>query len=320
MEKFVFLLKTYEKDFDCAIRLLDSFSKHNMDNIHCYVIIPESSKALFIGLLGMEVKRNCSFLAEEEFEGLVNEGLNGLSAGYINQEIVKLSFWEMGLCANYMCLDSDALFIRPFYKKDFMYDDDTPYTCLEEDNDLRADNYYNKLYWNRRMEWIRKIEDELDYHPYHLMTCHGFQIFSATVLETLKKDFMLSRNYTYKNLMEIAPYEFSWYNLWLQKTEVIPIHQIECLFKYFHLKQHHIAVVLRGMRIEDWANGYVGIIVNSNYGIGIGDYYDLSVYNRDNADIPDKVIEMNCHFYKRLRKGRIRRKILEIMRYVGWKR
>ena len=39
----------------------------------------------------------------------------GLSAGYINQEIVKLCFWETGLADNYLCLDSDAEFVRDFH-------------------------------------------------------------------------------------------------------------------------------------------------------------------------------------------------------------
>lgn len=44
------------------------------------------------------------------------------------------------------------------------------------------------------------------------------------------------------------------------------------------------------MKLDYWARGYIGIIVNSNYGVGKGDYYDLSIYNGDNESIPDDVI------------------------------
>ena len=299
-----FLLKTYNGDYHRAVKLVGSYTQYNVDRIPLFIVCPKNDIELFSILKGDGI----SIVPEEEIYSNVFTEDGKMSMGYLNQEIYKLAFWETGLCANYMCIDSDALFIRPFSKWEFMYDDETPYTSLEEDNDLRADHYYNKQYWNSRREWISKIEDEMDFHPHHLLTCHGFQIFSSKVLKSLKEDFMKLKGYDYKDLIRISPYEFSWYNLWLQKTNVIEIHQIECLFKCFHLKQHHIEYALSGMRLEDWAKGYIGIIVNSNYGVGEGDYYDLSVYNRDNAGIPDEIIDQNYNFYKRLRKGRVKRK------------
>lgn len=301
MYDFGFFLKTYKNDYDRAECLVDSFKKYNEDLLPLFIACPKKDMILFERLKS----DNISLICEEDICQDIFHEDGKWSAGYLNQEIYKLAFWELELCENYMCIDSDALFIRPFYKKDFMYDDETPYTSLEEDNDLRSDYYYSRLYWNGRMEWIRRIEDEMDYHPYHLLTCHGFQIFSSRVLKSLKNDFMKIKGYGYKDLIEIAPYEFSWYNFWLQKNQTIELHQVECMFKCFHLKQHHIACVLSGMKIEDWAKGYIGIIVNSNYGVGKGDYYDLSIYRGDNADIPDDIIEMNYRFYKRLRKERV---------------
>ena len=308
MYDFGFFLKTYRNDYDRAVRLIASYRKNNEESLPLYLACPVADVNLFSDLEGSDVH----IIREEDICREVFMEDTKWSAGYLNQAIYKLAFWEMKLCANYMCIDSDAIFIRPFYKNDFMYSNNVPYTTLEEDNDLQSDIYYNKTYWNGRMAWIEKIEDELDYHPYHLMTCHGFQVFSGKVLESLKNDFMILKGYNYKRLIEIAPYEFSWYNLWLQKTEIIPIRPIGYLFKCFHLKQHHIASVLQGMRIEDWAKGYVGIIVNSNYGVGDGDYYDLSIYNGNNIDIPDDIIETNYRFYKRIRKSQIKNRLREL--------
>ncbi len=44
----------------------------------------------------------------------MSEPVAGIRPGYINQEIVKLAFWELGLTENYFCVDSDAVFVRPF--------------------------------------------------------------------------------------------------------------------------------------------------------------------------------------------------------------
>ena len=44
-----------------------------------------------------------------------DDSVMGIRPGYINQEIVKLAFWEKGLCENYFCMDSDGVFIRNFF-------------------------------------------------------------------------------------------------------------------------------------------------------------------------------------------------------------
>ncbi len=309
---FVFFLKTYRKDYDRAVRLLKTYKEYNMDHIPLFLACPEEDLEVFLdaksyGVTLLNEHDICSEVFTEEMQW---------SAGYLNQEIYKLSFWEMGKARNYMCIDSDAVFLRPFYKKDFMYDDATPYTILLEDNDLRADLYYNRQYWNGRMAWIEKIEEAMDFHPYKLLTCHGFQIFSGKVLESLKKEFMEPRGYQYKDLIGMAPYEFTWYNLWLQKTECIPLHICEPLFKTFHLKQHHIFSVLQGMEITDWARGYVGMVLNSNYNVGSGEYEDLSVYNVQNADLSDTMIVRNYRFYRRMMRGRTKRRVKRILAYV----
>ena len=312
MLNFAFFLKTYREDYERALRLIDSYQKYNVDAIPLFLMCPEIDMEVFLPC----VTQGVTIIKEEDIKTEIFTEDGQWTAGYLNQEIYKLAFWELGLCNNYICLDSDGIFIRPFYKKDFMYDENTPYTTLVEDNDLRADCYYNQMYWNGRRERIRKIEDTMDFHPYKLMTCHGFQIFSGKVLKSLKEDFMKAKGYSYKNLIEIAPYEFTWYNLWLQKSVCIPIHICEPVFKTFHLKQHHIFNVLKGMNIEDWSRGYVGIIVNSNYGVGNGEYDDLLVYNTQNADIPDSIVIKNYLFYRRLKRGIFKRKIKGALMYA----
>lgn len=309
MIDFCFFLKTYHKDYKRAACLIESYRKYNKDNIPLFCACPKEDKHMFEPLSGKDV-----LIIDEKsiYQNVFSENENN-NAGYLNQQIYKLAFAERGLCANYMCLDSDALFIRDFYKKDFMYNEETPYMTLVEDNDLRADRYYNKQFWVSRREAISKIEDALDFHPYKLLTCHGFQIFSVKALLSLKREFMEKEGLDYKDIIEISPYEFSWYNLWVQKTGCIDIHICEPLFKCFHLKQQHMFYVLQGMKIEDWAKGYVGIIVNSNFGVGKGNYDDLKIYNTMNADIPDEIIIKNAKFFGKLRRGILKRKVISTL-------
>lgn len=312
MLTFAFFLKTYGGDCERAKRLIGTYRKYNADGIHMFLMCPREDLPRFEQFRGEDI----SLLAEEDIETEIFSEDTQWSTGYLNQEVFKLAFWELGLCENYQCLDSDAIFIRPFYRADFMFDEHIPYTSLVEDKELQSDFYYSDGYWCGRRERIRLIEDRLNYHPYKLMTCHGFQVFNRTVLSSLKEDFLIPEGLSYKSLISISPYEFSWYNLWLQKTQVIPIHICEPNFKTLHLKQHHINDALRGMTIDQWAKGYLGIIVNSNYGVGNGDYNDLGVYNAWNTDIPDEIISENYRFYRRIYYGSKIKKITDILRLV----
>ena len=265
METFAFLLKTYEKDYPYAERLLKSFHYHNAESLRCFVVLPKATESELTGRLSAHELENVSFLHEEDFPGLVTESVAGISAGYINQEIVKLSFWEQGLAENYFCLDSDAVFIRDFYREDFMYDEHTPYTVLFEDGDLRADPIYYKSFWVEREKSLRKIQDALDFHPYKMLTCHGFQNFCATILRSLKEEFLEPNCYSWADILAISPYEFSWYNFWLQKHPKIELHLCGEIFRYFHMMHHMEVSWSVGTRTSDLARSYVGIVINSNY-------------------------------------------------------
>lgn len=282
MHKFAFLLKTYEEDFPYAKRLLASYAKYNRENIHCYIVALRESGKTLLDDLNDEIKKNISFIAEEEWEELLtNESINGIRAGYINQEIIKLSFWEKGLCENYLCLDSDGIFIRDFYISDFMYDKDIPYSVLFEDNELKSDPYYYYCYWIKREEFLKKIQKELEFTDKKLLTCHGFQIFNRRVLEDFKAKYMQSRGYTYIDLMQISPYEFSWYNIWLQKSDVLPIHPCEQLFLYFHMKHQLYLSWILGRSMEDLKRSYVGIVINSSWTRGRNlSYFDKQEHLR----------------------------------------
>jgi len=88
---------------------------------------------------------------------------------------------------------------------------------------------------------------------------------SSTVLRSLKEDFLEPRGWSYADMLAEAPYEFTWYNMWLQKSRVIPIAIREPLVKTFHHEGQHLEYALRGIGPDDIARGFLGVVVNSNY-------------------------------------------------------
>jgi hypothetical protein len=267
MHAFAMLLKSYGADLDYARRLVTSFHRFNAEGVHLYVVVPEVDLAAFAALAGEGV----TVLPESDLgHHLVDTDVHGMRPGYINQEIVKLAFWELGLAENYFCVDSDAEFIRPFRRSDFMRDASTPYTVLVEDNELKVEPKYYRDYWERRESEIRHIQELVGLDDPIVRTCHGHQVLSAAVLRSFKAGFLEPRGWSYADALAEAPYEFSWYNMWLQHDHTIDIWAREPLVKVFHNEGQHLEYILRGITVADIARGYLAVVVNSNYSRDLG--------------------------------------------------
>jgi hypothetical protein len=267
MDRIALLLKSYRGDLAYAERMVTSFHRHNADGLTLFVVVPDEDLAAFTPLAADTVR----LLPESELsEHLVTEPLGPLRVGYANQEIVKLAFWELGLAANYFCVDSDAVFIADFGVADFMAEADVPFTVLVEDRELAVEPTYHDRYWQDRQAALRRIQDQVGLHDPLVRSCHGHQVFSSTVLRSFKEQFLAPRGWDYKDALAVAPYEFTWYNMWLQKDQTIPIHAREPYAKVFHHEGHHLEYILRGITVEDIARGYLLLVVNSNYSRDLG--------------------------------------------------
>jgi Family of unknown function (DUF6492) len=267
MATFALLLKSYSGDFAYAQRLVASFERHNAEGLTLYVVVPEGDLAQFTTLAGPNIE-----LLSEALLGqyLTDVPVHGMRPGYINQEIIKLAFWELGLAENYFCVDSDAEFIRDFGFADFMANETDPYTVLVEDRELLVEPRYYEQYWRTRENEIRHIQELVGLDTRVIRTCHGHQVFSAAVLRSFKSNFLEPRGWSYVDALAESPYEFSWYNIWLQKDHTIEIHAREPLVKVFHHEGHHLEYILRGVTQADIARGYLAVVVNSNYSRDLG--------------------------------------------------
>lgn len=267
MPALAMLLKSYAADRTYAGRLVESFRRHNTDGLTLHVVIPAADRQDFAALRG----ENIHLIEEEELGAhLVTEPMAGLRTGYVNQEIVKLAFWELGLADNYFTVDSDALFIRDFTHRDFMRDLTTPFTVLVEDRELKVEPRYWREQWIGREKALRCIQQSIGLDDPIIRTCHGHQILSSAVLGSFRDEFLKPRGWGYADAIAEAPYEYSWYCMWLQKARTIPIHAIEPLVKVFHNEDQHLEYILRGVTVEDMARGYLGVVVNSNYSRDLG--------------------------------------------------
>ena len=147
---------------------------------------------------------------------------------------------------------------------------DEPYTFLTEDRNLQIDRNYFDAHWVGREILLRKILVAIDYKPKFIETCHNHQVFSSHVLQDFEENFLSMNKYSYSDILKISPYEFSWYNFWLQKRFPDNIHKREPNFLIVYSEQMELTMRLQGIIKDDISRGYVGLILNSNYSRGFG--------------------------------------------------
>jgi hypothetical protein len=257
MHKLVLYCKSYHLDVHRAKNLLDSINKYNIDNIPFYISVPESDIDLFKKELG-----------ESNYTLLKDEDINTLNEGWKGQQIVKSQFWKLCLCENYLCIDSDCVFIKDFKVSDFMFDNETPYTVCHEYKSffefmdkfpLSFDPY--ESFVNERlqiMELFGRSGAIYDFGP-------GPTIWSSKVWQSLEEQYIIPNNITFADLIEANGSEFTWYGEWLLRSQVIRLIPKGPLFKNYHYPHQYDFDKQTNYTTEKISKLYLGIGLQSIY-------------------------------------------------------
>ncbi len=259
MENLVLYCKSFSRDIDLVSRLVDSINKFNEDKITTYISVPKRDLDLFKSLNLENI-----ILIEDE---LVYEG-NAL--GWQQQQIVKSSFYKLSFAKNWVCLDSDAYFIKPFYINDFMYDEETPYTVMHEQKELFTWTAANshKLGFNPKQSFTADRQKVMsvfgrsgkvyDFGPVPT-------IWSSKVWQDLESKYMIPNELTFSQLIDHCPSEFTWYGEALLYFNSIKIYPAEPIFKVFHYKQQLEEFQKMNLSVDTLSQNYLGIIIQSNF-------------------------------------------------------
>ena len=264
MESISLFLKSYSKDFQRAKKLIESVVSFNSEKIPTWIACPKNELDEFKTL---EIESWIKCISEEDIPvRLATQSMNGIRAGYLNQEVLKLGFAELNLSKHYFCLDSDGLFLRDFGKKDFLTNEGIPKIVLVEDKDLQIDNLYYNRHWAAREVQLKKIakfmlsEDE----EMILKTCHNFQLFTTEYLNQFKLEILENNEWDYLDCILHSPYEFSWYNYFVQSRKM-PYIEVEPYFKMIHSFEEFVSMKISGSNSSSISRAYLGVVVNSNF-------------------------------------------------------
>jgi len=272
VKDFVLYCKSYRNDFLRLKRLLSSIEQFNEDRLLFYISTPKADKDLLIQTLGNQ--DNYVWIADEDIVAAnPRASLEKYQAmpGGLSQAIVKSEFWRLKLAKNYLCLDSDCVFIRPFITSDFMTSDGIPYSVLHQNKEyfqLASNRGHAKAPENLRAEGDRVKALFNRVGPNYYCPCPPF-IWSAKVWESLDQHYLKPRKMTFWDLCTPEHPESLLYLEALLNYAAIPLHPIEQLFRIYYFDWHYYLIKRLGESKARLTENYLGVIYQSSWDLSL---------------------------------------------------
>lgn len=263
---FALYCKSYRKDLLRVKRLLQSLRKHNIESIPFYISTPEADREQLFNLLGEG--KDFQWVSDESIvraNPRAPKDIQQTKPGGIGQAVIKSEFWRLGLTQNYLCIDSDSVFIRDFVKSDFLAPDGDPYTVLHQNKELF------QLATNRghlRVEYDLRIEAETvkalfgRVGPTYYCAPAPF-IWSAKVWESLDQQYLKPKGITLWDLVTPEHPETLLYGEALLAYQAIPIRMIEPFFRIYHYDWQYYLARRLGETEDKLKQNFMGIIYQS---------------------------------------------------------
>jgi len=265
LKDFVLYCKSYSRDFLRLKRLLESVNQFNIDCLDFYISTPKSEKDLLENVLG---KQGYIWVADEEIVAAnpkADFAKYQAMPGGLSQQIIKSEFWRLGFAENYLCLDSDCVFIRNFYKADFLMSDGVPYTVLHQNKELfqiATNRGQEKVERDLRME-AERVKAVFDRKGPNFYCAPAPFIWSAKVWKSLDEQYLQAKGISLWELISPDLPETLIYGEALLKYRAIPLIAIEPLFRTYHYDWQYFLMKRLGETEEKLAQNYLGIIYQS---------------------------------------------------------
>lgn len=265
MQKIVLYCKTYQNDINRVSNLIESINKFNSDSLPLYLSVPDSDLELFTS----RKFENVNLITDEQINSNPNLYKRNISPRLLAFS-TRLNIWTTNIAENYICLDSDAFFIKPFSVSDFMYDEYTPYTVMHEQKELFSWTSCNldSLNWNPKNSFKRNRAA--------IMSIFGREgkmydfgpnpvVMNSKVLESFYVNYLAPNNLTTEDIIQVSSDEYTWYGESLLALNAIKLMPAEPLFKVFHYPKQYNDYKQQNITVEMIAENYMGIIIQSNF-------------------------------------------------------
>jgi hypothetical protein len=236
-----------------------------VDQLDFYISTPRSDKALLEQILG---NQNYIWVPDEDIVSAnprADFSRYQAMPGGLSQQIIKAEFWRLGIAENYLCLDSDSLFIRNFYKSDFVSGDGVPYTVLHQNKELfqlAIDRGFSRVERDLSAE-AERVKELFNRSGPNFYCAPAPFIWSAKVWQSLDAEYLLPKNISLWDFINHNFPESLIYGETLLKYRAIPLIAIEPLFRTYHYDWQFYLMKRLGETRVKVAKNYIGIIYQS---------------------------------------------------------
>ena len=259
--------KSYRVDLNRVIRLAQSIQRFNTDGLPFYISVPTGDVPLFrqeLGNLATEVIDDDLILEKNRSIDLV--AVRALP-GHISQQVIKSEFWRLNFSPTYMCLDSDAFFIRPFKQADFLLNDGMPYTVIDEGHEFLVEalsrgkvgaitNFYRDT--GKVQALFGRQGRAYSFGPFPVL-------WHRLVWQSLENEYLRPKGMSLQDAIVQMPVESHWYGEALLKYLAIPVMPCQPLFKVYHYGWQLESDRRMGVGNEQLAQIYSGVIYQSSW-------------------------------------------------------
>lgn len=265
MNQLALYCKSYSTDLRRVARLMQSIERFNETRIPVYLSVPESELALFREHLGTTSAQLISDESILNASPRLNLDLVARMHGAVAQQVVKSEFWRLGLAESYVCLDSDAVFIRPFSNNDFLASDGYPYTVLDEAHELLegAMQHRRPRIVDDFVREAASIQQIFGRHGRRYSFGPFPLVWHRKVWETLESNYLQPNGISFADAIAHIPIESRWYGESLLAYQAIPLHPCQALFKVYHYAWQLDQETRRGITHQQLSELYCGVIYQS---------------------------------------------------------
>lgn len=267
MMQIVLFCKSYINDFLRLMKLSESISKYNFDNIPFYISVPSEDYEHFKRALN---HKNFFLLKDEdilEANPAINTNFFYKMPGKIQQQIIKSEFWRISPVPLYLCIDSDSFFIKNFKQSDFFDRSGIPYTTISDAHQLLDSaldrNEFSVL--SNYFKEMRLVQQLLDRDGRSYAFGPTPVVWHKDVWQSLDLNYFQPNNITIMDAINKIPYELCWYGEALLKYQAIPLMPVESFFKVYHYNWQFHSDHLKSPKFDFIKEMYLGMVCQSNW-------------------------------------------------------
>lgn len=275
---FILFCKTYAGDLLRVLKLWESIQLHNQDHIDFYLCTPQKDRSLFEETF-KSFDPHLYWVCDEEIIAAHPQAQNRRLLetyyawdGRLSQQVIKAEFWRYLLAKNitcdaYLCLDSESIFVKDFFCKDFFHSTGVPLTVMHDNLELldlaerKKISKVKQLYLKESSilkEVFSRSGEDYDFGPTPV-------IWSPKVWSDLDSHYLTPRGLTLWDAIQARPSELRWYGEALLAFQSMPIYPVGPLFRVYHYNWQYYFLKKQGEKIEALPEHYLGYLKQSNW-------------------------------------------------------